>query len=354
MVMTNELLVRLAHESDAQKIAAVVRGGFPGYPFGSVYDSIAVGNEIVAEHAKELGARRVVCHSKAEGIIGTAVLGEGSMSEVKRVVVSPEHRGNGAASLMTSYLAKIAYDQWRSPWADARSSEPNMQRAAIKAGMNQAISAEVGKHTVYVHSNGYGPARETMVHMSSILMSDKNFLAGVRLWPKSVRQSLVNELARVFDLPRSDEVLSLELLPSAGEVKNRICNKLGRLEQEDVVDMQIGGSRVLVITPDASAFIEETDGEDLDSVVGVLFNAGVQVVTSYTDTSDMERVLGLVDQGFVPSMMRLWKNDLNQPAQVQVGMRQTTGEFDRMLYLANLSGEAENQIGRRIKMISNL
>lgn len=135
-----EYSLRAAQIEDSSQLAEIASVGLPGYPFEYIYNPQAISAEILQGND-----HRIVADSVGYILLGTAVLELGHpMSEIKRVVVSPEMRQNGIAYSMTQYLVDKALRSRLVPWSDVRADQVGMQRAALKSGL-LPVSLEQGK-----------------------------------------------------------------------------------------------------------------------------------------------------------------------------------------------------------------
>jgi hypothetical protein len=106
--------------------------------------------------------------SKGDELIGAAALGVNPyclLGEIKQVVTSPKHRGNGTCKLLTKELTEISEKLGlEKVYSEARTREPAMQKALLDNGY-EPIAIEPGQFIVY-HDK---PVRENMVLMTKYL-----------------------------------------------------------------------------------------------------------------------------------------------------------------------------------------
>ncbi len=338
--------IRPALPNDAFQLAALAKIGIPGYPFESVYNPESVADAILN------GEIRLVVDSRDLGILATAVLGysEEPMSEIKRVLVNPCARKNGFAKHLSAELFQIASDRQRIPWADVRGDQIGMQRAALYAGLIP-ISLETGKHVVYNHIYGnddLGPGRETMVHMTSLNLTQNDLYSALTQWPKETVRTLAKNLAESLNpAPKNcDSVRAY--LTSAKEVKQRIALNLELIQlkhasiTEDIEQVSVENGEIIMIKPDASGFI--TKPNQLARISKISSEIGLQIITAYCNADDLETVSDLINSDFSPAMIRPWKNTHSSPAKWQVGFRLTFNHYDESLHHIHLDPAVSDKI----------
>lgn len=268
------------------------------------------------------------------------------MSEIKREVVHPSVRRNGIAKVMTQELVAQAKLTNSIAWSDVRADQIGMQRAALSASLTP-ISLEQGKHIVYRHildGQEVGAARETMVHLTSLQIPEEILYKGLQAWPKVLRNTLVENLIGSFNPPTKLVNTINKLLPSATDVKNRIHQTLEQLtgcclsiEQinQDIDLVKIDSGSVIIIKPDASGFIQNL-GNNPNSLLEVAKQIGLQVITFYSDITDLEKTYQLQDMGLQPTMIRPWQYHLDQASKWEVGWRQTMNNYQESLHIVKL------------------
>lgn len=338
--------LRPAVAADAPRLADLVREGMPGYPFESVYDPGALARDISA------GETRVVAEITPDlPLLGTAVLGVNpaeSMSEIKRVVVDPSARKNGVAKRLVEYLTHEAFQDDLIPWADVRSNQIGMQRSAAAVGMH-AVSLEPGKHVVYRHpepDGDLGPARETMIHMTSLDLPLGHLVHALSSWSNDLQSELIENLSASLSPEPKDPQLALRLLPNAAQVKDRISTRLSHLDVQeigpDLTLVTAGAGQMLVISPDASGFI--TQPRNLPELVHLADSGGLQLVTCYNPAADSAVASDLAAAGFTPAMIRPWQPDPASPPRWEVGWRRPANNYASCLHPINLDPAIAAQI----------
>lgn len=333
--MNKEIKIRPAVPEDANQLAQLAERGMPGYPFESVYDPASLENEIRA------GSNRIVAVNYDQLIVGTAVLGDGHMAEIKRVLVDPDHRSKGLGHSLTSYLKQEALNRGVIPWADVRADQIGMQKAAYAYDLRlKPSSVEAGKHVVYVHKNNSGPARESMVHMSSLKVPD--IASDLYAWNPSYTRLLVDNLGDSLINHEKDDYKSRLYLPSASLVKQYIENNLDlnsigyKKLNPDVLEISNEGAQCLIISPDASGFVDGQDAESIVALVDEGLSLGLQIVTTYLPMANVELINQLIGSGMTPSMVRPWQNSVYEEPRWEVGLRKTANEYGNSLHSINL------------------
>jgi predicted GNAT family acetyltransferase len=348
-VYSGNLSIRKAAPNDSAKLADLARRSFLGYPFEGVYDPEKVKSGL------ENGEYRIVAELPGYGIAGTAVLGienNSPMCEVKRELVDPAFRKNGMAKKITGHLVNDAYKMGYSPWTDARADQIGMQRAAITAGLIP-VCLEPGKHVVYSHSSDgieSGPARETMVHLTSLPLDLISLCSSLETWPKNQRKRLIEGLYESFTPPKKCKEVSYGKLPSpkekAGEIEALLGTELndgaGYLS-EDVAEVRYGGSSMVVIKPDASAFLNNPPTRE---ILGLCNSIGLQAATYYADVSDADLAEQLFGYGLEPVMVRPWKDNANDCPKWQAGWRKNMNGYEKCLHSVNIDPEVKSRIMR--------
>lgn len=354
--------IRPAIPQDAPEIATLVARGMRGYPFESVYDAQATYQDIL----QGANQRVVAVEHATQTIVGTAVLGDtrNTMQEIKRVVVNPELRGSGIANEMTKWLTQLAQENATIPWVDARGCQPAMQKAALNAG-HQAISLETGKHCVYAHqakdaNQEIGPARETMVHLTSLVPNYHELEAALAQWPLDLVTELARSLVTALDPQEKNTSIVDEILPSAAEVKDRILNNLHNLWQPDMKQTKLNADlalltlqndQMVVVAPDASGFVISQPDQNLATLVQVGHEIGLQTVTTYVNANNTQALETLQAARMKPTMLRLWQDTPDLPPTWQVGWRSITEDFEHTLHYLRLHPLVLQQL---LNMISRL
>ncbi|MFZ2153154.1 MAG: GNAT family N-acetyltransferase [Microgenomates group bacterium] len=353
-----EYKIRPAEPSDAPELVELVKNGMPGYPFESVYRE-----QSVKESIESPTSYRVIAERKGK-VVGTAVLGETGeyQQEIKRVVVSPTERGNGLASTMTKHLADKATAAGIVPWLDARTREPAMQQAGLSAGMH-AMSLEKGKHLVYNHLDSQGqevgPARETMVNETLLTKDPQELTGGLKRWGHNLLKTLAANMEDSFSPPPKDVSIVNKEIPSAREVKEKIergirnlsPSTVQRTSNPDIVILSEHQTSMVVVTPDASAFVLTKPNVGLKKMVETGEKIGLQTITAYIDIGDIKSQRHLRDADMSPTMVRLNQNKRCEPITYQVGWRKTANSFNQCVDEIKVAPEAERQIRDIIKRI---
>lgn len=342
--------IRKAILDDAWRIAEVGLLGMPGYPFEYIYDPDKIRMEL-----EQPTHHRIVADHRDYGIIGSAVLGlDELMCEVKRVVVHPLVRRNGAAKVMTTNLVNLAVEQGLISWSDARADQIGMQKAALSAGL-RPISLEPGKHVVYSHKVEdleIGPGRETMVHLTSLMIPEEGLYKDLREWPDELKDALCGNLERSFHPQTKSGEMANSRIPSANWVKKRVDEALQNLPavystvsvSEDIITLASGGSQMVVIKPDASAFILSFSGEEnLSGLLETAERTGLQIATYYSNITNSAEAMELARCGMEPAMIRPWQKRDEKP-QWQVGWRRTCNDYAQCLHNIHLDAEVERTI----------
>lgn len=348
--------IRNATIADAIPLAALANKGFKGYPFTSVYEP-----DSLAAHIAN-GEMRIVATLPPDHqrIIGTAVLGiDGYMAEIKRVIVDPEYRQNGMAKEMTQHLAQMAEELHVHPYTDTRADQIGMQRSSLAAGL-KAISIEQGKHVVFDHEDSsqiqIGPARESMIHMTSLRADENQLHAALKLLPHETINTLHQNMTLSLQepLPKDTTVVS-RLLPSAKEVRESVAHKLERHrssfkllhDEQDICVIQNGNIRMVIVKPDASGFAEIVPSATRDEIAWALNLAnevGLQVITTYQDITDINQIKKLVEVGLEPSMIRPWQTDVSSQPVWQMGLRKTMNGYAKSLHTIKLDPMVKEQL----------
>jgi hypothetical protein len=347
--MTNiEHTIRSAVPQDAARLAQVARRGIPGYPFEEVYHP-----ESVERHILSSDEQRLVAELPGMGVIATAVLGVGRMAEIKRVVVDPTARGVGVAKEMVGQLADRAKENEQIPWSDVRADQIGMQRAALAAGM-RAISLEPGKHVVYEHPSpdgDSGPARETMVHMTSLKLDDWALHRDLRYWPQHLVHKLVENMMKAHQPKPKDVAWSSYFMKDAAGMRERVTEAIDRFDHlmgrealhPDIEVLTIEEMKVVVIKPDNSGFIVSEPNGGVGVVVSQLMKQiGLDIVTHYSPAG--ENVTRLSDAGMEPAMVRPWQEHPDVSPEWQVGWRAVGAGFNEILHPINLDPTVRQQL----------
>jgi len=354
--MSKEINIRQAIPEDAIELAGLARRGMPGYPFESVYDPDALRSELGPEN------KRIVAVSEGS-ILGTAVLGDGYMAEIKRVLVDPDNRAKGLGHRLTENLKQKAIASGVVPWADVRADQIGMQKAAYAYDLRlNPISVETGKHVVYSHKNETGPARESMVHMSGLPLAKRNvaFDSEINKWPAPSIKQLVDNMARSLISQDKDRQLVGQILPSASLVKKQIENSVnssGLLHTQltgDIIQLTKDGAKCIVITPDASGFVEGDNAESIISLVDKGLDLGLQIITCYLPISNIQMVNKLIQSGLEPAMVRPWQSSKEAIPEWQVGLRKTANHYEKSLHVINLDPWVHAGIMEVIKSIDSI
>jgi len=348
MSLIEEKTFRRATINDAKALADLAANAFPGYPFTRIYDPEQVAQGISG------GEYRIVAEMPTLGIVATAVLGLGSvMAEVKREIVAMEQRGNGIASDMTAKLVEDAKELDLICYTDARADQPGMQRAALKSGQ-KAYSLEPGKHVVYSHNEESvekGPARETMVHLSSLILDENDLFEQLQAWPHEIREYLLANLWQSFAPEPKDPHIAASTLTNPERIAANIHDKLASLDKLNIVtpdqDIEIiffDHSSLMIIKPDASGFITSLTKNGLPTILTIGERAGLQVITYYGDVDDVDEATMLFHAGMKPVMIRPWKKDYLTQAGWQVGWQKTMNDYENCLHGIKLHPEVEDQL----------
>lgn len=348
--------IQKAITDQSDELARLAQIAFPGYPFEYVFNKEGVQTALINNEL------RYVLTDESGQIMGSAVLGVevGPMSEIKRVMVHPDHRSNGVATELTRHLTKIAIDLGKIPYAEARADQPAMQKAALNAGMT-AIALEPGKHVVYEHMNKSshtGPARETMIFMTSAKVGLDSLSNALRNLSPRIREQLsVNMQDSLSPKPKSVEVVQNTLI-SPTESKREVLNKLLTLNKggdnlkiinDDIAIWNTGDSSILFILPDKSAFVTISNTRHID--YEVITNSGVQVSTIYSDMTDYMSNSHLIHTSYVPTSIRLWRNEDKDDWQVAWQLRQNG--YENCLHTIKLNDVVKSQIEKVIRIIKN-
>lgn len=351
--MNNEIKIRLAIPEDANQLASLAKRGMPGYPFESIYDPIAVAQEI------ETGSNRLVATNEDNNILGTAVLGDSHMAEIKRVLVDPDARKHGLGIKLTSALKTMAREKGVIPWADVRADQIGMQRAAHHYYPSLTpVSLEMGKHVVYSHNNE-GPARESMVHMSGLALSQDTDKLTHNLigWSRNMKQQLADNMLNALSPQSKNQVLVRRIIPSAQQVKSEIESNIRasghtyEMLNSDIILLKKGEGNCLVISPDASGFIENDDPRQIIEMTNMALSIGLQIVTCYLAISDVDKVNYLFQSGMEPAMIRPWQANSNTPPVWQVGLRKTANTYKDSLHGVNLDPSVHTSIIKYINLV---
>ncbi len=352
--MNNEITIRQAKPEDANELASLALRGMPGYPFESIYDSRAIKEEITA------GSNRIIATNQDDDLLGTAVLGDDYMAEIKRVLVDPNLRKHGLGAKLTSALKALARERGVVPWADVRADQIGMQRAAHHYyPALKPVSIEMGKHIVYSHGD-LGPARESMVHMSGLPLSQdsKTLVDNLNSWPIALRQRLADNMRDSLGSHHKNRKLVDDIIPSAKLVKRRIEHdiKVGNLDHErlspDIIKLEGSHSNCLVISPDASGFVEGDDAESIAEMSRIALDIGLQIVTCYLAITDLSKITYLTSHGGMdPAMIRPWQKSRATEPEWQVGLRTTDDTYHSSLHEINLDPSIRDSILSYINLI---
>lgn len=355
-----EIQIRKALPQDAEQLADLAQRSMPGYPFESIYNPAELRQEIVA------GVNRIVAvrNTDNKAIVGTAVLGDGHMAEIKRVLVDPIARKQGLGAGLTTALKNMATENGVIPWADVRADQIGMQKAAHRYYPTLTpISVEMGKHIVYAHPNNTGPARESMVHMSGLsIADDKESLAkALKVWSPDLANLLVNNMLDSLITHDKHYGLVREILPSVKHVKERIehniiSNKIEHTKiSPDLVLLSDKGASCVVITPDASGFIEGESAETIDNMIETAMGIGLQIVTCYLAITDRKTIYSLIRSSSgltTPAMIRPWQKSKNHQPEWQVGLRRTSEDYPHSLHSINLDPYVHASIMGYIEIVN--
>ncbi|OGK64873.1 hypothetical protein A2313_00525 [Candidatus Roizmanbacteria bacterium RIFOXYB2_FULL_41_10] len=355
MPKMTEYNLRSAVLSDAAPLTELVAAAIPGYPFVGVYDS-----EQVAQSIRN-GEYRILAEMPEIGVVATAVLGtESVMSEIKRVVVHPKMRKNGLASQMTIRLAGEAKQLGHIPWADVRADQIGMQRAALAAGLSP-VCLEPGKHVVYDHLYlNFGskrPARETMIHMTSLPVDLDKLASHLKAWPITLRNRLLTELYSSLKPQRYQEMVAEKALPSAIEVNHRISQRINqevknliKEESADFCQIKFQGHQLLIIKPDASGFFTINHDLNFPELIKIAKRVGLQIITCYVDTKQINLLDSLDTAGFIPAMIRPWQEEGSEPVW-QVGWQYRLNDYGSCQHQVFLDPNVENMLLNQFSLL---
>jgi hypothetical protein len=358
--MVVEYGIRNATIGDGQGLAQLAHRGFKGYPFESVYQPQSLVDAITQ------GEIRIVAALKPElqHIIGTAVLGiDGFMAEIKRVIVHPEYRNNHLASNMTKNLERVAKRKKVHPYTDTRADQLGMQKASLGAGL-KAITIESGKHVVYDHEvdvpgpgkEQLGPARESMIHMTSLRADQSRLYDELKNWPLALREKLYTNIAKALHNPAEKNKSVVEYkLPSALKVRTTILNQLEEHrngfeiihDEQDITVVQHGNVKITIIKPDASGFIETNDhttNEEIQYILGLSEAIGLQIITSYENVKDVKKAQLMDECGLTPAMIRPWQTTKKGKPIWQAGFRKTMNGYEDCLHSIRLDKKVREQL----------
>ncbi len=352
-----EIRIRPAQITDARTLAKIGADNFPGYPFRSIFEPASLARGMIAMNSA-IGAitpdYRVVIEDNL-GIVGTAVLGspDDKMVEIKRVLVDQRGRNNGYARNMTIHLAELARNRMFYPYADVRADQRGMQKAACAAGLSP-FSLEPAKHVVYSHVQDgaeLGPARETMIHMSSLEPDERGLYNQINTsWPEAVKKLLVANMQKSFS-PRAKNLdISRRILTSAEDTKLKIDNgiketgaaAMSMILNDDMVVISDGHTQLLVIKPDASGFLLNAPSDSLPQLLTLAHQIGLQVVTYYGDVAHTDVSL-LINSGMEPVMIRPWKL-ARRPTIWQAGWQKTMNGYDQCIHTIDLESQVYQQL----------
>ena len=361
--MSIEYKIQNAQPKDATGLASLAQRGFKGYPFESVYDPISLAGNIAK------GEIRIIAllQPDLQRIIGTAVLGvDGLMAEIKRVIVDPDYRKNGLAKDMTIHLAQEAEKRHAHPYTDTRADQIGMQRSSLGAGL-KAVSIETGKHVVFDHRDGddkpVGPARESMVHMTSLEIPSESLYEGLRKWPPLLAEKLIENMEKAQHNPEEkNREVATTRLPSAQKVREKIYGMLSEAQngfqvlydEQDVTIISHGNIKMTIIKPDASGFLETnelTSKEDLEYVLRLSEAIGLQIVTGYENVHDGKRVLLMSEDSLIPAMVRPWQVSEKKAPEWQVGFRKTMNDYDQCLHHIRLDETVRRQLEEFVQSV---
>lgn len=349
--------IRTAQIEDSPNLALLASKAFVGYPFEYVFEAEGITKAI------QDGERRYVMINENNQTIGSAVLGINNtkMAEIMRVMIDPSLRKNGAATSLTRVLSLDAIKLEKYSWADVRGDQIGMQRAALGAGL-RAISLEQGKHVVYKHmdenGNDLGPARETMVHMTTLPIDELSLKQQISKLTGQVREQLVTNLKTSLNPELKDKSLSEIILPSASKTKYRILNNIELNSQDidfrldistDILKISVSDVDTIVVLPDASAFIQK--GTQLIKTVDLLAKIGVQVITYYCDINNHEQQDYMINCGFTASTIRPWVDEQTGNIVWQISWRKTSNDYQYCLHSISLDRIVERQIMKIINII---
>jgi hypothetical protein len=353
-----EYYITHAKKTDAQALAALANQAILGYPFESIYDP----EQLML--AIEQGEYRVVAKHLHLGLVGTAILAINNslMAEIARVAVLPQFRQNGAARSLTTSLAEIARLGGLHPFADVRADQIGMQRSAQAAGLT-AYSIEPGKHVVYSHQGQdleeLGPARESMVHMSSLNIGLDSLQASLDELSTYTRQQLAHNMhSALTPLPKNTAQTST-ILPSAKEVKSKIGDRLRIItplnseeDYPDIYSISTGNSSLVIILPDTSAFLTNPSPDSILEMQSLATHLGLQVLTTYVPTSNTHLIDALVAQNMHPVMVRPWQENSQQVPCWQIGLQHRMNGFEDCQHLIHLDQQVEKSILQIISVVA--
>lgn len=343
--------IRGARIGDEHRLVNLASIGFPGYPFKNVYQADTLTQNIIQ------GEMRIVATlpSDLQHIVATAVLGIDG--EIKRVIVDPIHKRNGLARDMTGYLVKVADLLGLHPFTDTRADQIGMQRASSAAGLI-AYSIEPGKHVVYKHianEEDLGPARESMIHMSSLKPDENTLHQMINDWDSLIKNALLTQIHDSYSpkLKNRDTVSSH--LPTADSVKKRVYAQIETRQngikllrdEDDITTIEYGGVQMMIIKPDASGFIQCGGNIDHNAIKHMLAFAkhiGLQIVTTYQDAKEKENIKTLFNAGLIPAMIRPWQNPEESVPKWQIGLRATMNGYEECLHNIDLDPDVGTQL----------
>jgi len=225
-----------------------------------------------------------------------------------------------------------------------------MQKAALSAGL-RPVTLEPGKHAVYIH-NDCGPARETMIHMTSLNLPEPLLWQQLKHWPPSLKQALLNNLLMAFSPPPKNLTLTQALLPCAKSVSQRVEESLSRINYDGVTiaplnrDLSLiayAEAEMVIVKPDASGFITAFRGSSLSTMNRLAWEAGLQVVTCYEDVGAFDQCQALLQSGMSPCMIRPWQKRNLSPSW-QVGWRLTMNSYEQCLHELELTESIVQQL----------
>lgn len=320
----HEYIIRSALPEDSIKLAELALKDFRGYPFIGIYDSESVKESI------QRGENRLVAVENEE-IIATAVLGEGKLTEIKRVLVSNQVRGKGLANILARELVAIAKADGRYPYAEVRSDQRGMQKAALNADLHP-YSIEPGKHVVYWHED-IGAAREHMIYMSSIKILPAGISTLFNDYSAKFKTDLRTEMKRSH---RAQLAPNIHLI-SAETSMQEVCEYLS-VPADEIVHLY----DMVVISVDKSAFLQNADTERLE----LLERAGIQVATEYVDVQNRQRVFELLAIGFIPCMIKP-----NLEKSLDLGLQMRMNGYQDSLYVSNIDPTIRSIIDNNISSI---
>ena len=219
---------------------------------------------------------------------------------------------------------------------------------------------ETGKHVVFYHEdsdhNPLGPARESMIHMTSLKAKPESLYSGLKKWSPDVTKILIENMKRAYHEPKEkSKKISQKHLPSAQEVREQIHQRLDESkndfsvlhDEQDVTVVQRGNIKMTIVKPDASGFIEtnsDTTKEELDYILTLSESIGLKIVTSYENADDLEKVSLMNECGLTPSMIRPWQTQADGDPQWQVGFRKTMNEYNNCLHHIRIDHDVRQQL----------